>query len=71
MKTKLKLFAIMVFALAAVLRLVAQPTTQFATIYEFGGVNAIPSAEADAGSERAAIWDDLWRRGCRRDWFNL
>ena len=49
MKTRLQLYAVMIFSLAAVLRLAAQPAPQFATIYEFGGVNAIPGAELTLG----------------------
>jgi uncharacterized repeat protein (TIGR03803 family) len=49
MKAKLKLFAFILFALSVVLRLEAGQTPQFVTIYEFGGVNAIPSAELTLG----------------------
>ncbi len=48
MKTKLSLCALFICALAA-RRLEAQPAVQFATIYQFGGVNAIPSAELTLG----------------------
>jgi uncharacterized repeat protein (TIGR03803 family) len=49
MKTKLKLFAFIAFTLTAALRLIAVQTPQFITIYQFGGVNAIPGAELTLG----------------------
>src|SRR5664279_4630082 len=49
MKTKLTLFALMMFALAAAMRSEAGQSPQFATIYVFGGVNAIPGAGLTLG----------------------
>jgi len=49
MKTKFKLLPFILLALSAAPRLEAGQTPQFVTIYQFGGVNAIPGSELTLG----------------------